>query len=228
MLSLSTVQSSLHRINSKMLHIIKLLNLGTQVSKRLNFLSLTPAQLKVMASSVRLAILQHLETEGEVTVKELAAQLARPATALYHHLEQLLDAGLIKIVGQRETERRPEALYALVSRRLSSSKAVRTPSGKKALVEVASRVLASSLRAFSAAVAQAAARLEGTERHAAIRHLIFRADRQRLKQINKLIDSLENAAVDSPAVGEGLLLTIVLAPWTAQLQQPDGSQTKAD
>jgi predicted ArsR family transcriptional regulator len=198
------------------------------VSKRSTSLNLTPAQLKIMASSVRLAILQYLEAEGEATAKELATQLARPATALYHHLEQLLHAGLIQVVGQRETERRPEALYALVSRRLSSSKAVRTPSGKKALVEVASRVIASSLRAFSAAVAQVAARLEGPERHAAVRHLIFRADRRRLRQINELIDSLENAAVDSSADGEGLLLTIVLAPWTAQAQRPDRSQTKGD
>ncbi|RUL69009.1 winged helix-turn-helix domain-containing protein [Dyella choica] len=198
------------------------------MSKQPNSLNLTPAQLKVMASSMRLAILQHLEAEGEATTKELATQLERPATALYHHLDQLVRHGLIRVAGQRETERRPEAVYALVSRQLSSSKAVRTPSGRKALIEVASRVLASSLRAFSAAVAQAAARLEGPGRHVAIRHLVFRADRQRLMQINEWIDSLENMATSSSADGEGMLLTIVMAPRAMPGHRPVRRRTQGD
>lgn len=179
-------------------------------------LSLTPAQLKVMASSVRLAVLQHLEGDGEATAKELAARLGRPATALYHHLEKLLAAGLIVPVGQRETDRRPETVYGLVSSQLSSAKAVRTSSGRKALVELASRVIASSLRAFSAAADQAATRFEGAERQVAVRHLIFRADRRHLARINALIDSLEEGASHSSDEGESMLLTVVLAPRAGQ------------
>ena len=183
-------------------------------------LNLTPAQLKVMASSIRLAVLQHLEAEGEATAKELATRLGRPATALYHHLEKLLAAGLIVPAGQRETDRRPETVYGLASSRLSSANAVRTPSGRNALVGLATRVIASSLRAFSAAAVHAAARFDGPQRQVAVRHVIFRADRRHLARINALIDSLEEATAHSSDDGESMLLTVVLAPRTASEERP--------
>lgn len=174
-------------------------------------LKLTPAQLGAMASSVRLAIVQRLDIDGQATARELAERLGRPVTALYHHLEQLQQAGLVHVVERRSTGRRPEAVYAMVSRRLSSADAVRTPRGRNNLVKLAARAIGASLRAFAAAASQAAARFEGTQRNCAVRHLLFRADRAQLARINALIDQLEAASSQTSERGEDMLLTVVLA-----------------
>jgi len=174
-------------------------------------LKLTPTQLGAMASSVRMAIVQRLDMDGEATARELAAHLGRPVTALYHHLEQLQKAGLVRVTERRSTGRRPEAVYAMVSRRLSSADAVRTPSGRKSLVRVAARAVGASLRAFATVVTQAAARFEGPQRNCAVRHLVFRADRAQLARINALIGGLEEAGSQTSERGEDMLLTVVLA-----------------
>jgi DNA-binding transcriptional ArsR family regulator len=172
---------------------------------------LTAAQLGTMASSVRLAIVQRLDIDGQATARELAERLGRPVTALYHHLERLEEAGLVRVVERRSTGRRPEAVYAVISRRLSSADAVRTPHGRRNLIKVASSAIGASLRAFAAATAQAATRFEGTQRNCAVRHLVFRADRTQLSRINALIDELEEAGLQTSERGEDMLLTVVLA-----------------
>lgn len=177
-------------------------------------LKLTPDQLGAMASSPRLAILQRLDVDGQATARELSERLGRPITALYHHLERLEAAGLVQVVERRSTGRRPEAVYAVVSRQLSSADALRTPGGRRNLIKVASSVVGASLRAFAAAATQAAACFEGSQRNCTVRHLAFRADAAQLARINALIGELEQASLEgSEAAGDGqpLLLTVVLA-----------------
>ncbi|QNH19171.1 Helix-turn-helix domain protein [Xanthomonas sp. GW] len=178
-------------------------------------LKLTPDQLGAMASSPRLAILQRLDIDGQATARELGERLGRPVTALYHHLERLESAGLVQVVERRSTGRRPEAVYAVVARQLSSADALRTPGGRRNLIKVASSAVGASLRAFAGAATQAAARFEGSQRNCAVRHLSFRADAAQLARINTLIGELEQASLqggEAAEDGQPLLLTVVLAP----------------
>ena len=175
-------------------------------------LTLTPAQLAAMASPTRMAILQRLDAEGPASIRELAERLGRPATALYHHLAHLQKHDLVRITEHRDTGRRPEAVYAAASARLSSRDAVRTPAGRRSLVRVATRVVAATLRAFASAASHAAARFEGPQRNCAVRHLSFRADQERLARINALIEALEATALDTGTQGDTLLLTVLMAP----------------
>lgn len=177
-------------------------------------LKLTASQLGTLASSARLAIVQRLDIDGAATARELAQRLGRPPTALYHHLDQLEQAGLIHVVERRSTGRRPEAVYAVVSPQLSSADALRTPRGRRNLVKVATSAVGASLRAFAAAASQAAARFEGPQRNCTVRHLAIRADDARLARINALINELEQAglqASDDTQDGKNLLLTVLLA-----------------
>ncbi|WMJ69227.1 helix-turn-helix domain-containing protein [Stenotrophomonas sp. 24(2023)] len=173
-------------------------------------LALTPAQLGVLASSTRLAIIQRLDVDGQASARELAERLGRPVTALYHHMVQLENAGLIAVVGQRATGRRPEAVYAVVSRQLSSADAMRTASGRRNLAKVAASAVGASLRAFAAMVTSAAARFEGPQRNCTVRHLAFRADAARLARLNALIDALEQAGLEAGDAGDSMLMTVVL------------------
>lgn len=165
-----------------------------------------------MASPARMAILQRLDAEGPASIRELAERLGRPATALYHHLAHLQKHGLVRITEHRDTGRRPEAVYAAASAHLSSRDAVRTASGRRSLVRVATRVVAATLRAFASTATHAAARFEGPHRNCAVRHLAFRADDERLARINALIEELEAAGLEGSTQGETLLLTVLLAP----------------
>jgi predicted ArsR family transcriptional regulator len=175
-------------------------------------MQVSAAQLAALASSVRLAVVQRLDMEGTATARELADFLGQPVTGLYHHLKLLQEKRLIRVGEFRQAGARDEAVYALVNRRISSARAVRTSAGRKSLLQLAARVMAATLRAFSASLSTAAARLEGRDRNTAIRHLVFRANRERLAGINATIDELCHAAGLSDHGGEALLLTIVLAP----------------
>ncbi|EKT4091055.1 TPA: helix-turn-helix transcriptional regulator [Stenotrophomonas maltophilia] len=185
-------------------------------------LKLTPTQLAAMASPTRMAILQRLDAEGPASIRELAERLGRPATALYHHLAHLEKHGLVRITEHRDTGRRPEAVYAAAAAQLSSRDAVRTPSGRRSLVHVATRVVAATLRAFASAATHAAARFEGPHRNCVVRHLSFRADDARLARINALIDELEATGLDAGTQGDTMLLTVLMAPAT---HKPRGTPT---
>lgn len=182
-------------------------------------LKLTQRQLGALASSPRLAIIQRLDIDREATARELAERLGRPVTALYHHLGQLEASGLIRVVERRSTGRRPEAVYAVVSRQLSSAEALRSAGGRRSLIKMAASAAGASLRAFAALAAQAAARFDGPQRNCAVRHLAFRADDARLARINALIAELEQVSLENSEEGddgESMLLTVVLAEVVAK------------
>ena len=61
----------------------------------------TPAQIKAVASALRLRILR-LCNDREWTNKELADRLQRDPATILHHLRLLVDAGLLEPIGVRQ------------------------------------------------------------------------------------------------------------------------------
>ena len=172
---------------------------------------LDQAQLEMLTSPIRLAIVQRLEMDEQATARELAERLGRPVTALYHHLKQLEDIGLLRAVAERKGTRRPEAVYALPGY-LSSAEAVRTGQGRKAYSRAAARVADAGARAFSSAAAKGSPRFDGEHRNAMVRYFLLRADKKKLARLNKLLDSLEDALAHSCEDGEEIQLTVLLSP----------------
>jgi DNA-binding transcriptional ArsR family regulator len=173
---------------------------------------LTQAQLESLTSPVRLAIVQRLEVDRTATAGELARRMGRPVTSLYHHLKQLEEAGVLRVVEERQTARRPEAVYALVADYLSSAEAVKTPEGRRIYGRAAVRVADAGARAFTAAVAQDAPRFEGDRRNALVRFYTLRANTKTLARLNQLLDELDAAAVNSDEDGEEIQLTLLMSP----------------
>ena len=81
----------------------------------------TPAQLKALADPLRQRLLQALAVPG--TAKAAAERLGEPLTKLYHHLDQLLDAGLIVVVGEERRRAVLERTFATAARRIAVSPA---------------------------------------------------------------------------------------------------------
>ncbi|MDG3442938.1 helix-turn-helix transcriptional regulator [Nitrospirillum amazonense] len=110
--------------------------------------------------------------------------MGRPVTSLYHHLKQMEEIGLLRVVGERRGARRPKAVYAMVADHLSSS----------------------------AAIEGGTPRFEGDQRTLAARFHVVRADAAKLVRINRALNALEEALYQDCEVGEEILLTVLLAP----------------
>jgi predicted ArsR family transcriptional regulator len=177
---------------------------------------LSPAQLESLSSPMRLAIVQQLEIDREATARELAGRMGRPVTALYHHLQQLMDVGVLRIAAERKGARRPEAVYAMVAGQLSSAAAVKTRLGRKSYARAAARVADAGARAFAAAIDRGDCRFEDKQRNAAVKYYILRANREQLARLNALLRELDDAALQSCEYGEEIQLTILLAPLPPQ------------
>lgn len=77
----------------------------------------TPAQLKALADPLRQRLLQSLVKPA--TAKVLALRLGEPITKLYHHLDQLLATGLVKVVREEKRRAVVERTFAASARRFA-------------------------------------------------------------------------------------------------------------
>ncbi|MEC4593147.1 MULTISPECIES: winged helix-turn-helix domain-containing protein [Nitrospirillum] len=173
---------------------------------------LTQPQLDCLTSPIRLAIIQRLEIDKQATAREIAQRMGRPVTSLYHHLKQMEEIGLLRVVGERRGARRPEAVYAMVADHLSSSSAVGTEEGRRTYARAALRVAEAGARAVSAAIEGGTPRFEGDQRTLAARFHVVRANAAKLARINRALNALEEALYQDCEVGEEILLTVLLAP----------------
>jgi len=172
---------------------------------------LNQRQLESLASPRRLAIAQRLEIDKKATARELAQRMGRPVTALYHHLKQLEDVGVLRVV-ERKGSRRPEAVYALIADHLSTAEAVKTREGRMTYGRAAVRVAEAGGRAFTAAMARESPNFDGEHRNAMVRYYLLRADKKKIARLNKLLNEVESLVGHSCEEGEEIHLTILLSP----------------
>jgi DNA-binding transcriptional ArsR family regulator len=70
----------------------------------------TPARLKAVGNRLRALILD-LVLERAMTVTELAARVRKPRGTVAHHVDVLVDAGLLKVTGTRRVRAIDERFY---------------------------------------------------------------------------------------------------------------------
>ncbi len=75
----------------------------------------TPQQMKALANSSRTQILD-LVLERAATVTELSAALDRPKSSVAYHVDQLVDAGLLRVVRSRKVRAIEERFYGRTGR----------------------------------------------------------------------------------------------------------------
>jgi DNA-binding transcriptional ArsR family regulator len=75
----------------------------------------TPAQLRAIADPLRSAILD-LVLERAATVAELAAAVGRPKSTVAHHVNVLVDAGMLRVVRTRRIRAIDERYYGRTGR----------------------------------------------------------------------------------------------------------------
>jgi DNA-binding transcriptional ArsR family regulator len=100
---------------------------------RVRTLRLQAKQARVLASPARLEIVAAIAVLGPSAVGEIAVHLRRSFGSVFHHVQALARAGLLKEVGRRPGPRRPETLYRVVAPRLAIAGTSAGPSGAIAL-----------------------------------------------------------------------------------------------
>src|SRR5512138_3196407 len=77
----------------------------------------TPAQLRAISDPLRSTILD-LVLERAATVSELAAAVGRPKSSVAHHVNVLVEAGMLRVVRTRRVRAIEERFYGRTGRTL--------------------------------------------------------------------------------------------------------------
>ncbi|HJQ98354.1 MAG TPA: helix-turn-helix domain-containing protein [Candidatus Polarisedimenticolaceae bacterium] len=106
---------------------------------------------KLLASPLRAEIIGRLQTEGPLSIRELAEHLARPASGLYHHVRLLEEGGVVRESDRRRSGRRDEVVYALTTPRVGGASA-RDAESRAGIAAAAQTALRMAGREFTAAL----------------------------------------------------------------------------
>ncbi|HXY36812.1 MAG TPA: helix-turn-helix domain-containing protein [Planctomycetaceae bacterium] len=167
-----------------------------------------------LASPLRMEIIGALRTDGPRSIRELAAQLDKPADGLYHHLRTLLRAGIVAEREQRKVGRRREAVYELAAERIAGRLDPKSAESKSAAIRAGSAVLRLANREFKTAIeTQAMTLTKGLPNLRASRQKTWLTDRG-LVQLHRLLGQIERLLLKESDLKRGRAhsLTIVLAP----------------
>jgi len=168
----------------------------------------------VLTSPVRIELIGALQTRGPSSIRELAAQMNRPADGLYHHVRLLLQAGVVRQTDERKRGRHEEAIYGLVAPRIGAAFDARSGAGRQAAVRAAQAALRMAAREFAAA-------LDACAESGAAKMSGLRASRQKvwltdgaLSQLVRRLQKIERFLIAQNRSRRGRLyvLTTVLSP----------------
>lgn len=165
-----------------------------------------PAQIRCLSSTRRYDILARLQAAGSLSVRELAEWLGAKPSALYHHIQQLTNVGLIRQGGHRVVNRRREQLYVARSARMRISRDMRQSQIRESLSDVAAAFSRQAERDFRRGFAETPVALDDGETPLGFARAFGRPGAERLKRINALLDEAaalmvqEGGDVNAPAV----------------------------
>jgi len=152
-------------------------------------------QVKALADPLRIRILEVLCT-AERTTKQVAEQLGEKPTKLYHHVEALEKAGLIRLAHTRPKRGTIEKYYMAVARQFKADSRIFSaadassgaPEGD-ALHAMITSVFERTAEEMRTLIAKNSGR-EGFERQGVFSYLEVRADRKHARQIQGRLKSL--------------------------------------
>ena len=149
----------------------------------------TPAQLHAIADPLRSTILD-LVLERAATIAELAAAVGRPKSTVAHHVNVLLDAGMLRVVRTRRVRAIDERYYGRTGRSIHVG-VVRRPGDTTAPV---------CINGLSVAAAESVPAHHGDTLYSTIRHA--RIPAQLAAQFWRQIDELVREFSQLPRSGD--------------------------
>lgn len=169
-------------------------------------------QIEALISTRRQPIGDLLAVRGPMSVKEMAKALGQKPSALYHHLNKLVDVGLVREVGSRITNRRVEKLYDTPAVAMRFGFSVEDGELREVWEKLQLAHSRQSDRDFIRGFDVPTKEGEGPTRNMRTFRLVGAPDDKAMAKINELLDQVaeilwESAGQDNPLVA----LTCVLA-----------------
>jgi len=149
----------------------------------------TPAQLRAMADPLRVTILDLL-LERAATVAELAAAVQRPKSTVAHHVNVLVEAGMLRVVRTRRVRAIDERYYGRTARTFYVG-VVKRPGDDETPVHA---------NALSVAAAESVPAHEADQLRTILRHA--RIPAQRAAEFWERVDALTREFAQLPRSGE--------------------------
>lgn len=168
--------------------------------------TLTVQQLRCLASPAKRLIFEAVKTAGTATATEIALRVGRSASTVLCHFGALESVGLVKVVGLRPTDRRPERIFAPISARLRLPDS--TPGSEIAIQARLSVVagLRSTMRGF-----ERASKIGSADVH--VIYLYSRLNSRALRVIHEVLDEVAKfAKANETADGETFRWSSVVFP----------------
>jgi predicted ArsR family transcriptional regulator len=179
---------------------------------------------------MRLELLGLFTESDPLSIADMATRLGRPATSLYHHVQVLEDAGVLRRAGTRPKGKRFETLFELIENRLEL--AVDPDDGDTA--QQAGRTMAAALRMaerdFMAALDRDDILTDGPQRNLTGLRTHMRLSPDLLAQLNERLRAIEEllqtAAGGEPGPDDQFIsLTLLLAPLRGRRVGDESSPT---
>ena len=182
-------------------------------------------RLEALASPLRMEIIGALRTDGPRSIRELAAQLDKPADGLYHHVRTLLRAGIVVEREQRKVGRRMEAVYELTAERIAARLDPKSPQSKAGAIRAGAAAVRLASREYKTAIETDALTLvKGKPNIRVSRHKVWLTP-DGLVRLHRLFGQIERLLLkeSDQKRGQPHSLTIVLAPCIKRRTFPHGS-----
>jgi DNA-binding transcriptional ArsR family regulator len=170
-------------------------------------------QLRSLVSQRRLEIIDRLVAAGPLAAKELARLVGAQPSALYHHLAQLMEVGLVVEAGHRVVRRRREVLYMTRAPRIRLFRALRDPSNAREMIRITATMARQMNRDFRRGIRSPEARPSGTLQNLGFARLVASPSPATLRRINEYLAEIGELLFTSTDTRyEPLSLGWIMAP----------------
>lgn len=169
-------------------------------------------ELQCLGSPRRYDIVDHLAAAGPLSIRELAGRIGAQPSALYHHLRQLLNVGLVVETGHQVRGRKRETVYNTRAKRMRMHRALEDPANIDILIGVVGAMSRQADRDFQAGISSPNARPSGPQRNLAVNRLVGSPSPGTLGLINAHLDAVSELLFTRGEGGERVAFTWVLAP----------------
>jgi DNA-binding transcriptional ArsR family regulator len=183
-------------------------------------------QIRSLVSQRRLEIIDRLVAAGPLAAKELARLIGAQPSALYHHLAQLMEVGLVVEAGHRVVRRRREALYMTRAPRIRLFRALRNPRNAREMIRITDTMSRQMSRDFRRGIRSPQARPSGALQNLGFMRLLASPSPATLRRINRHLKEIgELLFTSTDARYEPISLAWIMAP-VQRVKAPAGTGRK--
>jgi len=147
-------------------------------------------QIRLAKSPRRHDIVDRLAASGPLSIRELAEMLGAQPPALYHHMRQLVEGGIVVEAGHRTVRRKREQLYDTVSRRIRLGAALEDPANDDLMTEIVGGLTRQMDRDFRNGLGSADRDVAGPTRNLGFLRVVSTPSPQTLEKVNAKLEQI--------------------------------------